>query len=124
MVFSLPGSMTTGGNGSYERSLLSSLQRLKEDQQLTDVVLMLPDQSTINCHQVVLRAASLYFDNILKETQSKEIKVDFADESIIRAVIRYFYSGQIEINENNLHDLLAVSQILHLEDLNSKCESF
>ena len=90
---------------------------LKEDQELTDVVLLLSDKSTIHCHKLVLCAASAYFKAIFTKAETKEIKADFADERTMRAIIQYFYSGQIEITNSNLHDLLAVSQILQLEEL-------
>jgi len=115
--------MDTDGGG-YEKSLLCSLQMLKEDQQLTDVVLLLPDQSTIHCHKLLLSAASEYFRDIFTKTESKQIKADFADERTIRAMVQYFYTGQIEITDSNLHDLLAVSQILHLEDLKVRLGCF
>ena len=116
--------MTDDDNGRYEKSLLSSLQMLKEDQQLTDVALLLADQSKLHCHKLVLSANSSYFKELFTQAENKEIKADFADDETIRAVIQYFYSGQIEITDSNLHDLLAVSQILHLEDLKVRLQSF
>ena len=88
------------------------------------MILKLPDETSIRCHQVVLSAASPHFHEIIKQAKDHEVKVDFADSDVIKVIVDYLYTGDINITIDNFHDLLAVNQILHLKDLKIRLQHF
>ncbi|ELT88160.1 hypothetical protein CAPTEDRAFT_64348, partial [Capitella teleta] len=101
---------------------------LQEKEVVTDVTLILPDQSAIPCHKVVLMAASPFFDTMfqsgLKEGAEQNIKLDFADSDIIKILVEFFYTGDIELNEENIKALVAGSEFLCCEHLKAHCEEY
>ncbi|ELT99275.1 hypothetical protein CAPTEDRAFT_160730 [Capitella teleta] len=95
---------------------------------MTDVTLILPDQSTINCHKLVLASASPFFEAMFqsgfKESTQKEVYLDFTDSEMIRSFVDYFYSGEIDINSDNIGDIVTGSEFLCLDDLKTHCGAF
>ncbi|ELT89474.1 hypothetical protein CAPTEDRAFT_99459, partial [Capitella teleta] len=95
---------------------------------MTDVTLILPDQSAIPCHKVVLMAASPFFETMfqsgLKEGAEQNIKLDFADSDIIKILVEFIYSGDIELSAENIKALVAGSEFLCCEHLKAHCEEY
>ncbi|ELU17790.1 hypothetical protein CAPTEDRAFT_111686 [Capitella teleta] len=113
---------------SYREDLMTSLQRLRKNHQMTDIDLKLPDRSTISCHKLVLMAASRFFETMfqsgMKESKQREVRVDFSDAVTIKMIVDYFYSGEIDINVENVQDLVAASEFLCLVDLKRHLGAF
>ncbi|ELU11649.1 hypothetical protein CAPTEDRAFT_64689, partial [Capitella teleta] len=101
---------------------------LQENEVMTDVTLILPDQSAIQCHKVVLMAASSFFENMfqsgLKEGTEKDIKLDFADSSTIRSLVKFVYTGDIKLTAENIKAIVAGSEFLCCKHLKAYCEEF
>ncbi|ELT89331.1 hypothetical protein CAPTEDRAFT_37139, partial [Capitella teleta] len=104
------------------------LHKLQEKEVMTDVTLTLPDQSAIPCHKVVLMAASPFFETMfqsgLKEGAEQNIKLDFADSDIIKTLVEFFYTGDIELTEGNIKEIVAGSDFLCCEHLEAHCEKY
>ncbi|ELT92694.1 hypothetical protein CAPTEDRAFT_64361, partial [Capitella teleta] len=100
----------------------------QEKEVMTDVTLILPDQSAILCHKVVLMAASPFFETMfqsgLKEGAEQNIKLDFADSDIIKTLVEFFYTGDIELTEGNIKALVAGSEFLCCKHLKAHCEEY
>ncbi|ELU17574.1 hypothetical protein CAPTEDRAFT_106809, partial [Capitella teleta] len=113
---------------SYPKTLLTSLQKMRDNELMTDVTLKLPDDSTISCHKLILIAASPYFETMfqsgLKESQEQEVELKFSDADTIRMLVEYIYSNEIEITEDNVETLVDASELLLLKDLKISCEDF
>ncbi|ELT89327.1 hypothetical protein CAPTEDRAFT_159913 [Capitella teleta] len=107
---------------------MASLHKLQEKEVMTDVTLTLPDQSAIPCHKVVLMAASPFFETMfqsgLKEGAEQNIKLDFADSDIIKTLVEFFYTGDIELTEGNIKEIVAGSDFLCCEHLKAHCEEY
>uniref|UniRef100_X2AIS7 BTB domain-containing protein n=1 Tax=Capitella teleta TaxID=283909 RepID=X2AIS7_CAPTE len=112
----------------HKQKLLASLRKMKENDVMTDITLILPDDSTISCHKLVLVAASLFFETMfdsgMKESIDKNIKLEFSDADTIRKLVEFIYSGEIDVNEDNVQTLVAASDFLLMGDLKAHCEDF
>ncbi|ELU14031.1 hypothetical protein CAPTEDRAFT_109893, partial [Capitella teleta] len=95
---------------------------------MTDITLLLPDDSTISCHKLVLVASSSFFETMfhsgMKESIDKYIKLEFSDADTIRKLVEFIYSGEINVNEDNVQTLVAASEFLLMRDLKAYCEDF
>ncbi|ELT90855.1 hypothetical protein CAPTEDRAFT_226967 [Capitella teleta] len=113
---------------SHVKAFMASLRKLQEKEVMTDVTLILPDQSAIPCHKVVLMAASPFFDTMfqsgLKEGAEQNIQLDFADSDIIKTLVEFFYTGDIELTEGNIKEIVAGSDFLCCEHLEAHCEEY
>ncbi|ELU02752.1 hypothetical protein CAPTEDRAFT_63131, partial [Capitella teleta] len=90
--------------------------------------LILPDQSTISCHKVVLMATSIFFETMfqsgLKESAEKDVRLDFADSNTIKTTIEFFYTGFIKVTTENVKALSAASDFLWCKHLKAHCDEF
>ncbi|ELU07031.1 hypothetical protein CAPTEDRAFT_177060 [Capitella teleta] len=113
---------------SHLKAFMASLHKLQENEVMTDVTLILPDQSAIQCHKVVLMAASPFFETMfqsgLKEAAEKDIKLDFADSGTIRSLMKFFYTGDIKLTAENIKAIVAGSEFLYCQHLKAHCEEF
>ncbi|ELU10479.1 hypothetical protein CAPTEDRAFT_116561, partial [Capitella teleta] len=107
---------------------MTTLQSLKKQESAIDITLKLPDETTIPCHKLVLMVASPFFATMfqsgMKESKQPEVQLEFSDAATIRMLIDYFYSGDIDINSDNMMDLVAASEFLCLADLKQHLGSF
>uniref|UniRef100_X2BA52 BTB domain-containing protein n=1 Tax=Capitella teleta TaxID=283909 RepID=X2BA52_CAPTE len=110
------------------KAFMASLHKLQEKEVMTDVTLILPDQSAIPCHKVVLMAASPFFETMfqsgLKEGAEQNIKLDFADSDIIKMLVEFFYTGYIELTDGNIKAVVAGSEFLFCKHLKAHCEEY
>ncbi|XP_014235345.2 kelch-like protein 5 [Trichogramma pretiosum] len=95
-------------------------------EQLTDVVLV-AGEKRIPAHRLVLSANCEYFaamfTNSLRETFENTIELKDVDGNALWTVIRYFYSGKIELEEENVEAVLATASLLqltHIVDISCK----
>ncbi|ELU16493.1 hypothetical protein CAPTEDRAFT_185452 [Capitella teleta] len=106
---------------SDEKYFRDSLQKIKESNVMTDVTFVLPDDSSIQCHEVVLMASSPFFEKMfksgLKEGSERNVNLDFAAANTIRTLVDFFYSGLILVTEENVKDLVETNEFLCCEHL-------
>ena len=111
---------------SYMKSFMAKLLTMKESDTLTDVRLILSDNSIVKCHKLVLMAASPFFEKCLqsglKENIEDEVRLEFTDADTMRLLIRFFYSGEIEITVDNAADVATASDFFFLKDLKDRCD--
>lgn len=105
--------------------------RVMEDylykKQLTDVILI-AGQRRIPAHKIVLSANCEYFaamfTNSLKETFQNEIELKEVDGDALWYLVRYFYTGTIDLLEDNVETLLATASLLQLGCIVEACCQF
>ncbi|BET02041.1 BTB/POZ domain [Nesidiocoris tenuis] len=111
---------------NYSTSLLASLPRLLDWDDLTDVTLYAGGLS-VKAHRIVLSACSQYFKAIFKElgpTQHPVIVVPGADFSDLSALVTFMYSGEVTVYRHQLPSLIALADTLSVDGLAhfGKCE--
>ena len=107
-------------DAKYKEHLLSSLESIRQDTLLCDVVLNVRHQ-TFQAHRCVLTASSPYFRGVftsdMKEKEAKELDLDFLDADAMEPLLKYMYTGEVEINEANARSLVSAADFLLIQSL-------
>ena len=81
-----------------------------------------------SCHRIILASSSSYFQVLLthkfKENNLNSIEIHNIEPEIFSILLHYIYSGQIEIDNNNVQDILIASDMLQLEEVVQFCCHF
>ena len=106
--------------------LVRGLQKLRPDDQYTDVTLRSGDVH-IGCHRSVLSAVSDYFKAMficgLEETTSATVRLTIEPE-LLTYVVGHIYTDEIELTIDNVESLVKAGDLLELGDLKAVCENF
>jgi hypothetical protein len=77
------------------------------------------------CHRIILASSSPYFEALLthkfKENNLDSISLYDIKPDIFSLLLHYIYSGQIELDENNVQDLLIASDMFQLDEVVQFC---
>ena len=94
--------------------MMKGLDARRKNEQFCDVILEVgsgDDQARLKAHRIVLCAASPFFDNALnsdmKEKKEGVIRLEETSKAVMEEVLEYLYTGHVDINEDNAHELLA-----------------
>ncbi|XP_076353062.1 actin-binding protein IPP-like [Tachypleus tridentatus] len=111
----------------YINSILTSLNKLRENRKFSDVIISVADEEFF-AHRVVLAASSPYFEAMfssgLAEQQDKRVEIQGISSSIFSELLKFIYSGEIKIIQENVQDLLAAANMLEIPQVVSACCSF
>ena len=109
---------------------LNLIQYAKENREegfFNDVCINVESQC-ISAHRIVLACNSPYFEKRLKtmpkEQHEKALNIEGAKSEAVIAIIDYFYSESIEINDKNIMNLLAASAFLEVDEIKQFCFEF
>lgn len=85
------------------------------------------DNQKVYAHKAILSNRSKYFEalfgNSMKESHQKELTIDL-DYKTFWSILEYIYTGETEINNDNVIKLLKESDIYLLEELNRMCQIY
>ncbi|NXG45367.1 KLHL4 protein, partial [Psilopogon haemacephalus] len=125
--------MSTNGSDEYFQSTNHAEQTFRkmesylQQKQLCDVLLIAGDQK-IPAHRLVLSAVSDYFaamfTNDVREAKQEEIKMEGVDPDALQALVRYAYTGILELKEDTIESLLAAACLLQLSQVIEVCCNF
>jgi hypothetical protein len=77
------------------------------------------------CHRVIVASSSPYFQALLthqfKENHLDTIELSDIDSSTFSLLLRYIYSGKIELDDHNVHDLLIASDMFQMDEIFQFC---
>ena len=113
----------------HRQELLERLDILRNNDIFCDVTIAVKDKE-FKVHKAVLAAASPFFLALLtsnmKESNEQLIKVDLeeATESVVEDALKYLYTGNVTINEERAHNLLAMANYLLLPSLKTMVSDF
>nr|XP_023678608.1 kelch-like protein 40a [Paramormyrops kingsleyae] len=112
----------------YQQTLLQDgLCDLLENDKFVDCVLKIKD-SEFPCHRLVLAACSPYFKAMflsdLEESKKREIVLEDVEPSIMGIVLRYIYTSDINLTEENVQDIFSVANMFQIPSLFTVCVSF
>ena len=108
--------------------IMKRLDIQRRNEHLCDVILEVgEDQARLKAHRNVLCAASPFFYNALntemKEKEEGVIRLKDTSKALMERVLEYFYTGHVDISDNNAFELMAVADyflITSLKVLSSK----
>lgn len=113
----------------FQSTLLQDgLKELLNENKLIDCILKVGDRS-IPSHRLILAACSPYFRELFfsedgKEVDRKEVVLENLDPSIMEAIVNYLYSAEIDINDNNVQDILAVANRFQIPSAFTVCVNY
>lgn len=113
----------------FQTTLLQDgLKELLNENKLIDCVLKVGDRS-IPCHRLIMAACSPYFRELFfsangKEVNQKEVVLENLDPSVMEAIVKYMYSAEIDINDNNVQDILAIANRFQIPSVFTVCVNY
>ncbi|XP_053734047.1 kelch-like protein 41a [Synchiropus splendidus] len=113
----------------FQSTLLQDgLKELLDENKLIDCVLKVGDRS-IPCHRLILAACSPYFREIYfsddgAEVDLREVVLEDVDPEVMSRVVDYMYSAEIDINDGNVQDIMAVASRFQIPSVFTVCVNF
>lgn len=104
----------------------TDLQMHRRTGKRCDVIIKSGDRK-FHAHRSVLSAVSLYFDRMFSgsfvEKFQSEIEIKMVEASILEQLLDFIYTGNIEINYDNIIELIKGADYLYLSGLRDHCEN-
>ena len=109
---------------SFCVELLKRLDLQRKQNYLCDITLVAKEGKEFKAHKNVLSAASPFFVKLfqseMREKEEKVIRFEEISELILAEVLKFIYTGTVEINETNASDLIIAAEYLLIEGLKTK----
>ncbi|EDW75223.1 uncharacterized protein Dwil_GK19808 [Drosophila willistoni] len=111
-----------------EENLLRGLNKLRTEDKLTDVTLLVEDHR-FKAHRVVLAASSDYFcamfaDSAMIESRKDEITLYGITARAMSAIIDYIYTSMLDLNVDNIEEILAAATHVQVKEVIERCTFF
>lgn len=112
----------------YQQTLLQDgLCDLLENEKFVDCVLKIKDKE-FPCHRLVLAASSPFFKAMflseLEESKKREIVLKDVEPSVMGMILRYLYTSDINLTEQNVQDIFMVANMYQIPSIFSVCMSY
>ena len=104
----------------FQPSVTKSFQRLRHDEEYSDVTLIGDDYQPLRAHKVILSSCSEYFKNVLyssKNHSNPVLCMEGLIESDLKNVLDFIYNGELKLYPDDLEQFLRISQRLKLDGL-------
>ncbi|XP_006815203.1 kelch-like protein 11 [Saccoglossus kowalevskii] len=112
---------------SHPSSVLTQFRRYQCNGAFCDMKLVVGDHR-FNAHRIVLAACSPYFEALfrssLQESQAGSVELICTTGVGMEAILKYVYTGEVELTVDNTHDILRGADHLMIDDLKEFCEIF
>ena len=113
------------GHGIF---MLNGLAWMQRKETFCDVTLKIGKERKLRAHRVVLALSSRYFEvrfgTNWKESRSEEVELLGFDENAVANLVRFAYSGSIDISKDNVQYLLEAANHLEIEFVQNECAEF
>ncbi|XP_008184873.2 kelch-like protein diablo [Acyrthosiphon pisum] len=126
-----PESRNCNPSKMYKKScfldMYKGFQTLLIGDSFCDIKLKTDDQKIITAHKVVLSIVSPYFRTIFTNRAEKNhdlVTIRNVDYNALQLLVKFIYSGQILVTEENVQDLLKAVNILQLYEVKDACCDF
>lgn len=111
---------------SHRDDLLQKITRMRSDEFLTDVVLVVEGEE-FPVHRNILAASSDYFNAMFScamgQRKTRETLEGITSKAV-KQLLDFMYRGEIEIDEENLEEILVCSRVFLLEAVTQACCKF
>lgn len=112
----------------YQQTLLQDgLCDLLDNDKFVDCVLKIQDKE-FPCHRLVLAASSPFFKTMflseLEESKKREIVLKDVDPSVMEMILRYLYTSDINLTEQNVQDIFMVANMYQIPSIFSVCLTY
>jgi len=97
------------------------------NEQFSDVTFIVEGEK-FPCHKVILSSQCKYFENMflssMVESQAKEIQISDVESQTFRALVKYIYGQDVELDENLGKNLFKLADKWNITKLREKCEKY
>ncbi|XP_062908260.1 kelch-like protein 41a [Mobula hypostoma] len=111
----------------YQTTLLQDgLKKLLDENKFVDCSLKVGSKS-FPCHRLILAACSPYFREyfISEENEKKhEVVLEDVDETIVAMILQYLYTSEIELTDENVQNVFAVSSRFQIPSVFTLCVTY
>ena len=112
-------------NSLVQNELFGNISKTykKGEHQFFDFTIECNDQDTIKAHKFVLAAQSKFFQAFFSHENKNAISLSFKKEPI-QSCIDFLYTGDIELDEENVQYIIEVANFLEVIPLCNLCAQF
>lgn len=114
----------------FQSTLLQDgLKELLNENKFVDCTLKVGDHC-FPCHRLIVAACSPYFREIFftedgKEVENtKEVVLEDVKPSILELIIKYLYSAEIDLTDDNVQDIIAVANRFQIPSIFTVCVNY
>ncbi|KAH7935923.1 hypothetical protein HPB52_015178 [Rhipicephalus sanguineus] len=115
-------------SSSYPREALTTLETLWRERKLCDVEIDASGEGVVLAHRVVLAAGIPYFRAMftsnLRESHAHRVSIKGVGLRAMELIVRFAYTGRIEVNEKNVCQLLLAANMLQVQRITNACCRF
>ena len=97
---------------SFKENFVKSLNLLRQEDDLCDVILVSDDQKQISAHKLVLSASSEYFREVFRRSRTPYqlmLCLEGVNISDLNNILEYIYNGKVQIYQDDLDRFLEDS---------------
>ncbi|XP_002739550.1 kelch-like protein 24a [Saccoglossus kowalevskii] len=104
---------------------LLGLNDMRREEIFTDVTFKAEDEEFV-CHCVVMATTGDYFEKLLEGSDDEHVKISIknASASVMKRLVEYTYTSNLDIHHENAKDILALASILRHDAVLEKCTEF
>ncbi len=111
----------------HAQTVLKKVHSLRCHTKLCDVVLKAGGEE-IHTHRAVLAATSPYFlamfTHQLRESQQQEVEIKDMSAGVLRCLVDFAYTGEIDIVVENVQEILSAASLLQIVQVQDICCEF
>uniref|UniRef100_UPI00398F3F4E kelch-like protein 41a n=1 Tax=Pristiophorus japonicus TaxID=55135 RepID=UPI00398F3F4E len=112
----------------YQTTLLQDgLKKLLDENKFIDCSLKVGNK-LFPCHRLILAACSPYFREYFfsdeNEEKKREVVLEDVDENTVDMIIKYLYSSEIELTDENVQNIFAVSSRFQIPSVFTLCVTY
>lgn len=114
----------------FQSTLLQDgLKELLNENKFVDCTLKVGDRC-FPCHRLIMAACSPYFRELFftedgKEVENtKEVVLDDVNPTILDMVIKYLYSAEIDLTDDNVQDIISVANRFQIPSVFTVCVNY
>ncbi|XP_068726664.1 actin-binding protein IPP-like [Montipora capricornis] len=111
----------------HSLKLLSKVQLLRVQGLMCDATLTVSGKD-FPVHRVILSASSSYFQVMftsgMAESYLDHVEIHGLSADVFQAILDFIYTGNVDVNETNVQQLLPASKMLQVEDIEVLCCDF
>ena len=106
---------------SFCVEMMKRLNMQRRQNYLCDITLVAKEGNEFKAHKNILSAASPFFSKLfnsdMREKEEGVIRFEEISESILGVIVKFIYTGSIEVNRKNAKNLIIAADYLLLESL-------
>ena len=109
---------------AFLRNLQIYFTNSPEQQHFYDYKIICSDGIEVKSHKIILASQTKYFEGLFRqEASSNSVKLDLPGESV-KSCVKYLYTGDVDINGDNVQDILVAANYMFLKEVVSLCTKF